>query len=250
MNRASEQAHGLVAWWPGGFWPDGELDMIGAKNMVRNGPTVVSDGMLRRANSFATASSQYLELGSAPVTAEPLTMMCWVNPSQTATSLAVMSLGDISATTRWQIITTAAAATYRADSRDTANTSSAAVSTVAGVVGSWSHVAARFNSASSRDIFVNGGDKVNSAVSRTVGTPTGFDIGTRYVTATRGNHWDGLIADVRLYNYSVPDSIIWQCYDPATRWDLYWVPRRRVYSFVSPAVTGNRRRRVICSGVC
>jgi hypothetical protein len=39
----------------------------------------------------------------------------------------------------------------------------------------------------------------------------------------------GFITDARVYGRALSAAEVWALYDPRTRWDLYWVPGRRVY---------------------
>ena len=58
---------------------------------------------------------------------------------------------------------------------------------------------------------------------------------------------EGSLVDIRLYTRALTAAQAWSLYDPATRWDLHWVPGRRVFFDVGAAPAGgNRRRRVIC----
>jgi hypothetical protein len=50
--------------------------------------------------------------------------------------------------------------------------------------------------------------------------------------------WDGLIADVRIYKRALSDAEVWALYDPRSRWDLYWQPNTRAYSFMSAIAAG------------
>jgi hypothetical protein len=49
--------------------------------------------------------------------------------------------------------------------------------------------------------------------------------------------WYGLIGPVQVNNIALPPPVIWQMYDPATRWDLYMV-RRRYWTVGIPTVVG------------
>lgn len=48
----------------------------------------------------------------------------------------------------------------------------------------------------------------------------------------------GRMCDARIYNWAIPDDLVWQLYDPATRWDLYYPIGRKVWSFKAPAAPG------------
>lgn len=67
--------------------------------------------------------------------------------------------------------------------------------------------------------------------------PTTFRLGNASDQASRW--WGGLIGDVRMYNYALPESLVRHIYNPQTRWDLYQ-PTRRIWVVGAPAsgVTG------------
>lgn len=48
-------------------------------------------------------------------------------------------------------------------------------------------------------------------------------------------HLSAQYADTRFYSRTLSDADHWALYDPATRWDLYWVPGRRVFFDVGAA---------------
>jgi len=41
--------------------------------------------------------------------------------------------------------------------------------------------------------------------------------------------FDGVITDIRAWNRAFSADEIWALYDPQTRWDLYWQPRRTIF---------------------
>jgi len=69
---------------------------------------------------------------------------------------------------------------------------------------------------------ISSGARANStaAGALTIGTDLG---NTRW--------WNGGIADVRIYNRVLSPSEYMKLYDPRTRWDIYWVPSSKLYSF-------------------
>ena len=52
---------------------------------------------------------------------------------------------------------------------------------------------------------------------------------------------DGFVADIKMYDWAVPDPIIEHSFAPDTRWDLYWQPRIMVPGFVAAAGVAGRR---------
>jgi hypothetical protein len=61
----------------------------------------------------------------------------------------------------------------------------------------------------------------------TIGSDQGFDSRTR--------QFNGWISDVNCWNRALTAAEAWALYDPRSRWDLYWQPNTRAYSFMSAA---------------
>lgn len=86
----------------------------------------------------------------------------------------------------------------------------------------WNHVVAVVNEATST-IYVNGVQSVSNTYSGSMvayATPLLFG-----ANANLGKNstycWNGMLADVRLYNRPLTDSEVFALYDPQTRWELY-----------------------------
>lgn len=69
--------------------------------------------------------------------------------------------------------------------------------------------------------------------STATGAGTGFSAGQN-VTTNRSGRIDGQLADLRIYNRVLSAPEVWALYDPATRYELYQPLSRRVY-FIPPA---------------
>lgn len=149
-------------------------------------------------------SSQYLLIGSAPVTTTPLTMACWVRPANTTVGV-YLSLGVSAGTARYQLYQGQSSANnVAAGVVNTAGTSANANgSTVTANV--WHHTAGVFTSATSRTIYKNGVSVGSNTTSITVATPNSLLVGARYAS-TLGTYFNGRIADVGLWNISLTAS--------------------------------------------
>lgn len=148
---------------------------------------------------FASASSQYLIGGSAPVTGDPCTMACWYRPTASTGSNVVVSVGRSTGSARYQLFQ--AGGTITAQRIDNASTtlSSALSTTISN--GVWYHFAATFGAS---------GDPITVWVNGVAGTPATnsgsaitFDrmlIGTRLSGGTPGAYANGDIAEVGVWN--------------------------------------------------
>jgi hypothetical protein len=145
-----------------------------------------------------------LEVGSAPVTAVPLTIVAWIYP-QTDNAGTVLSIGANAATPRFQLYYNNATSQRAAALTDDGTSSSVADSSGIAPLNQWSHVAAVFTSATSRVAYFNGVAGAENTVSR---VPTGINrlnIGARY-NPSLGGFFNGALAEVAVYNAALTAS--------------------------------------------
>jgi hypothetical protein len=111
-------------------------------------------------------------------------------------------------------------------------TSATALGTTTDVTNQWQHMVGVSNSVSLRSVYRNGAGKgTDTTTISAVAASTNEDI------AQNGGFdaIDGLIADIRIWNRALSDAEVWSLYDPQMRWDLYWQPNTRAYSFLQSA---------------
>lgn len=165
--------------------------------------------------SFSNSTPDYLAAGSAPATAAPLTLACWVRPTSTSLDMCPISVGSSSLATNYFIIgmrrsgiandsntiwaLAADASTPGGQSTRTTTTFSA---------GDWIHVAAVFTSSTVRKVYIAGVSEarvnqagavspvVNAAAIGAIMAPTPF--------------WgfEGDIAEAGIWNVALSDSEI------------------------------------------
>lgn len=147
------------------------------------------------------STSNYIESTTGVITATPLTMACWLNPSSLAAlqiPLGVFASGSTvpASSFRMQIQTTGAV-------RAVTNASSAESATIS--TSTWSHICGVFTSATSRSAYVNGGSK---ATDTTSATPAGLNRMTVGVGrgSTVSNPFTGSIAEVGIWNAALTDD--------------------------------------------
>lgn len=160
------------------------------------------------ARSFTAASSQYLETGSAPVTAVPVTLACWVYPSDTAGSGYVPMTLTTGTTSRFQLLMNGGVAgdPVLAQAINTSGTIGQATTTVGFAATTWQHVCGVFAASNSRAIYLDGANKQTNTTSVTVATPDRVTLGTRYSSGARGLYFNGSIAEAAIWNVALSDS--------------------------------------------
>jgi hypothetical protein len=145
---------------------------------------------------FALASSQYLEVASTPVSALPLTLAAWINPSALSSWKGFLGVFELANNYNGYFIgaygTGAIAAHVYADSA--ARATSAAMST-----GTWYHVAGTFSAINNRSVFLNGTETAETT-SRTAVTPTGIVAGAVSGNSTHKFFWDGSVAEAAMWD--------------------------------------------------
>lgn len=154
-------------------------------------------------------TNQYLQLGSAVVTAAPLTMACWFNVDSVTVSHTLVSITNAGTTggiTRFALFAAGAitGAPVRAIASDTLNNNGIAATTSGYSANTWHHAAGVFTSNSNRAVYLDGG---NSATDTTSITPTLLDrtnIGVQFLQGPGGTSGiafaDGRIAEVGIWN--------------------------------------------------
>jgi hypothetical protein len=145
-------------------------------------------------------SNQYLSTASAPASGTPMTIAAWFFP--TASSVQVIgSVGEVIGLSRNQL-------TYDGNvagrpMRAFANGTGGNVQAQGGstTLNAWNHGCAVFESVTFREIFVNGiSGATNSSNVGTQGSASGVQIGARTAINITDFEFDGLIAEVGIWN--------------------------------------------------
>jgi hypothetical protein len=154
-------------------------------------------------------TNQYLQVGSAVVTAAPLTMACWFNSDSIIVSQVLVSItnsGTAGGITRFALLAAGAVTgdPVRAIASDISNNNGIAETTSGYSANTWHHAAGVFTSNSNRSVYLDGG---NSATDTTSITPTLLNrtnIGAQFlqsVGGTSGNGFtDGRLAEVGIWS--------------------------------------------------
>jgi hypothetical protein len=153
------------------------------------------------ARNFTAASSQSLEVTSAPATNVPLTMCAWFqvpNADDPNAFAGLVTLGTQNGVDRYSlfyrsVVNNVAATAVQGGTLGVATTSSGPSSNT------WTHACAVFTSTTSRTAYINAGNSGTNTTSVTVGAPNNVIIAARYAT-TLGAYLTGLIAEVGIWN--------------------------------------------------
>lgn len=152
------------------------------------------------ARKFVRASSQYLELAAAVLTATPFTMSAWFNTSSATTVQGIVGLNASANTTNYFRLDVDAANKVRMGTSGTFTSTSTTFS-----VGTWNHAAFVSIASNSRAVYLNGAGK---ATNTSGVTPSGLnltDVGCDG-GSSRSNYFNGSIAEVGIWNVALTDQ--------------------------------------------
>lgn len=229
LNRRSPQARGLLAWWSAlpvragatlydlgdyrldGSFPGGGADPVWVADGQR-GAALLFDGSDDNINVGDPAR---LDFGAN----QDFTVTAWLKSSDlshTNTILRKAGNVDFDGYFLQSLGTTPSFAIVQAPAPPgTVTVNSDVVITT----GTWNFLAGQ-RKGSDIHIFVNGVlTGTAAAFTDSVATTASLYIG-RYIGNTTSTT-EGLLDDVRIYDYALPAGLIWDMWQPATRWELY-----------------------------
>lgn len=249
LNRAHALAHALRVWWPGQAATPIRPSPLGYNAITSVGTgTFATPSRLGGYDVAFTGGTAYCQ-NITPVNIAALdtaySFGAWVLFDTTATQPCFMSFGTDSGYQNHFLIIRGGGLLYEANDAGGAGTVLATTG-ITPVTGVYHHVVAVTRSASSHTIYLNGVPYAGTGTGQSA-VPTKLSIG-RYLSAGGGfDPLTGAIPDAFYCRGALTQAQVWQLYDPATRWDLYQVPSRRVFFDVGggPPVGVNRRRRVL-----
>ena len=156
--------------------------------------------------SFVAASSQYLEVAAAPVTAAPFTLSAWVkiaaNVAEAKTVLAI-SQDDTGDICQLYAIQLEGGAWTEQDGVSSADMRSGTQLTL----NAWQHLAVRYTTSSSRSLWVNGVQRDTDVVTIAPAGLNTLSVGRKNVDGD-GDYMDGLIAEVAVWDVALAGADI------------------------------------------
>lgn len=153
------------------------------------------------ARTFARASSQFLQADSAPLTAAPFTVSMWLWSSDGANNKVALYLGDKdNNTSYWRLlVTTNETLRFTASEATATNCDSAAA---AFGLSAWNHVTAVERGAADRELYLAGASVGTNTTSKSPAGSDRISLG-QHGGSTPGTFWDGLIAEVGIWNVAL-----------------------------------------------
>jgi hypothetical protein len=143
-------------------------------------------------------SNQYLSTASSPASGTPMTIACWMRPTNSDSLGAGVSVGQTSASHRNQVFVQASRIDIAAQGASALSQVQSSDATAFSNV--WTHGAGVFASATSRTVYKNGGN--SATVTTNIGSQNAFAsalVGVRD-NGSIGLYFNGNIADVGIWN--------------------------------------------------
>lgn len=154
------------------------------------------------ARTLVRASSQFLEVVSAPVAAMPLTMACWFKPVDTTIS-SQMSYEPAAAGQYYRLYTGTQVNAAAYDGSAIGTASVGAITT-----GAWTHCAAVFTGTASRAAFQNGTKSTIETTTVNGITFARVELGRVYFNGSPLQYANGDIAEAAIWNVALSDADI------------------------------------------
>jgi hypothetical protein len=150
---------------------------------------------------FDDAASEYLGLGTAPVSAAPCTLAGWLSRDAAAGDFGILGLRD-SVGGQNEIWTQIENSTQlvRAATRTSGPTFGIAVTSAATSLNTWQHACAVFASSTSRTAYLDGG---NSGSNTTSNNPTSLNVVAVGARATPGTYFSGKLAELAIWDVAL-----------------------------------------------
>ncbi len=147
-------------------------------------------------------STQCLYLGSAPVTAVPLTMACFFNNDNATANRRMLCLVKDANTGFYLEASGFIGGDPVSAVSDNGGATVRASTTTGYTVGTWHHCCGVFTSSTSRTAYINGGSAGTNTTSNTPAAPTGTSVGAMY-TGSLTSPFDGRIAEPAIWNVAL-----------------------------------------------
>ena len=228
LNRDCPQAQGLVAWYPLGG-PSGAAyaaDQVG-KTHLGSGtkPKIVLGPSGEPLLEFASASSQYLNTASIPVSDFPLSVSSWFNPFDTATTIIVGAANTGTANDYWGMV--GVGGKLRAQISDSAGNSYIFETTATATVGAMNHGVNTYTGGTSIQVYLNGASGAYAGGGGAGSFPSasnnfGF---ASWQRSGSGLYFNGRIGETAIWNVIISADIRARLRDPGTKFEL-WYPLR------------------------
>lgn len=236
LNKDSERAQGLVAWYPMGGGAGAEYDHLGTNHFADTGTSRTVGNANEPAVSF-NGSTSVLQSAVVPVYAAPLSVSAWVRKPVVAdtTTYALSAFGDYTlgsggGARRFQFDT------YNGDLRWVAVGAATGLATKTGIVANrWQHLMGIEVSTASRYAAIDGVLGTQDTTSATPGgTQNRFVLGAIFDGGSNVGFLSGELGEFCVWNNSQLANV-GALADPGRRFELWYPLRSRKWISIAAA---------------
>lgn len=173
----------------------------------------------------------------SPVGGMPLTITAWGN-TDTSTQTVIWVGNGPTGTDYYRIVLVSGK--VRANIGVAPATQSNAITTTSYTAGIWQLFGATFTSATSRDVYLNGGNSVNDATSVSPAAPNSVALGVLILLAGNIQYYAGRLGECGIWNVALSPQLHQRLYNPPTRYEL-WYPLRSPKWFMDSVSAGTAK---------
>jgi hypothetical protein len=227
LNQQSQQAQGLIAWWPLGHEVSGTtIEDFGPNlfHLTYEGtaqPSQGSDPVMGAGWSMANGSNYGCPaagFGNINSEDDPHTIAIWMRPDVLAGNSAFFTWENDAGVSGHQLSWRGAVTAFRWSVSSAFTIDSSTIT-----AGNVYLIVLVVRGATDRQIYTNG-LAGNSSATSTSDSTASWEFHIRCNNTSLQTMFD-----VRVYDRALTDGEIWHLYDPATRWELYGKPNSQVY---------------------
>lgn len=241
-NKDSQQARGLVGWWPMqpiGAAP-GTASPVIDHSINHNRGTLDAGIPGYTTTQFGGSGVYFGDDGTGsrgiilsnlnPLLTSSVTVCCWVYRTGPLNNQHVISRHPA-----WFLAGNSGAPNNLRFGLSTGTQTSIGIVSVASKT--WALFSGRYDGANIA-IFKNGISQASTTKTGVMSSSGSMRIGGYWNSDSF--EWPGVLFDARIYNRALTNNEIWSIYDPATRWDLYYELGRKTYHFLAPSTISGR----------
>lgn len=251
-NAASDFAQNLVAWFPLTDFGSGVTladcnPGVTKRNLTVNGTLGMGDTQCGAAGYANTGSTANYLTGTNPLSALPITLSAWLIPSDATHTINALAVANTAAGNGYASLVWDGPNSYAGTAQKIVMDCSGSSSTTARGTTQWQANVPSLGvgtspANTSRQCFLPRADGINKvSITSTVTAPSSWavmSVACERSTTTTFGPLAGVMWNACVWNVVQTDAMIYRMWEPAWRWDLYYVCGRRAFSFAPAAAAG------------
>jgi len=239
LNRNSVQAPGLVFWGPGGFGSGNLYDFSGSGDVGQIFPLDtpswvfgVDGGQTALTYDGATSYTHLVSSSGLLQGTDAISVTFWVNSTATSRIQYLAAMWGV-VNDSWSIYAEATTGHlhWLISTNNAYQAGNELVGSINVIDGKWHLVICTYDGVNTK-IYVDGQLDATLGVTGNIGTNASqVYFGALSDGSNTGDWFIGHMDDPRIYNYALPQNVVTNMWNPATRWNLRQKPKK--YDFFS-----------------